>query len=67
MLQIFGFLWAVTFTVAIGSYTFLAASVVGHIVLVAVLAITVATYIAATTKPKLFMRGFTRRGDNEQE
>jgi len=59
-LQVLGFMWAVAFAVAAGSYTFFAVSVIGHTVLIAASAITVATWTAATTKPELFVRGFTR-------
>lgn len=61
VLQALGLMWAVAFSVAAGSYTFLAVSVIGHTVLIAAAAITVATWTAATTKPELFTRGFTRQ------
>ncbi len=61
ILQALGLMWAVAFAVATGSYSFLAASVVGHTVLIAAAAITVATWTAATVKPELFVRGFTRQ------
>ena len=43
ILQALGLMWSVAFAVATGSYTFLAVSVVGHTVLIAAAAITVAT------------------------
>ena len=61
VLQVLGFMWAVSFAVATGSYTFLAASVVGHSVLIGAAAITVATWTAATVKPELFVRGSIRQ------
>ena len=61
VLQALGFMWAVAFAVAAGSYTFLAVSVIGHTVLIAAAAITVATWTAATAKPELFVRGSTRQ------
>jgi len=64
VLQALGLIWAVAFAVAVGSYTFLAVSVIGHTVLIAAAAITVATWTAATAKPKLFVRGSTQ---NEQK
>ena len=67
VLQALGFMWAVSFAVAVGSYTVLSASIVGHVVLIAALAITVATYTAAATRPKLFTRGSGRRKDGEHE
>jgi len=60
-------MWAVAFAVAIGSYTILAASILGHAILIAAAAITVATYTAATKNPKLFVSGSGRRDDGEHE
>jgi hypothetical protein len=60
ILQALGLMWAVAFAVAVGSYTFLAVSVIGHTVLIAAAAITVATWTAATKKPDLFVRGSTQ-------
>ena len=57
ILQALGLMWAVAFGVAVGSYTFLAVSVIGHVVLFAAAAITVTTWTAATAKPDLFVRG----------
>ena len=61
VLQALGFMWAVAFAVAAGSYTFLAVSLIGHTVLIGAVAITVATWTAATAKPELFARGSTRQ------
>ena len=67
VLQALGAMWAVSFSLAIGSYTFLAASVIGHTFLIGAAAITVATYAAATVKPDLFKSGSGRRRDGEHE
>ena len=67
ILQALGFMWAVAFAVATGSYSFLAVSVLGHTVLIAAAAITVATWTAATVKPQLFTRGFGRGAGGENE
>ena len=67
VLQALAFMWAVTFAVAIGSYTLLAASIIGHAVLIAAAAITVATYTAAAKKPTLFARGSGRSSDGEHD
>ena len=61
ILQALGLMWAVAFAVAVGSYTFLAVSVIGHIVLIAAAAITVATWTAATAKPDIFVRSSTQQ------
>ena len=60
VLQILGLMWAISFVVATGSYTFLAVSAIGHTVLIGAAAITVATWTAASAKPNLFVRGSTR-------
>jgi len=67
VLQALGLMWAVAFAVATGSYTFLAFSVLGHTILIAAAAITVASWTAATLKPQLFTRGFGRGPGGEHE
>jgi len=67
VLQALGFMWAVAFAVATGSYTFLAFSVLGHTVLIAAAAITVATWTAATVKPQLFTQSFGRGAGGEHD
>jgi hypothetical protein len=60
VLQVLGWMWAIAFLIAIGSYTFLAMSLAGHAVLVGAAAVTVATYIAAAKQPRAFLT-FVRR------
>lgn len=67
ILQILGWMWAVAFSVAIGSYALLPASLIGHLVLIGAAAITTATYTAAATRPSLFKVGSGRRNDGEHE
>lgn len=67
ILQVLGWMWAASFAIAIGSYTFLAVSLVGHIVLIAAAAITVATYTTAEKRPSLFATASGRRADGEHE
>lgn len=67
VLQALGLMWAVSFSIAIGSYTVFAASVLGHTLLIGAAAITVATLATAAQKPNLFTRGLGRRGDGEHE
>ena len=67
VLQALGLMWATSFSLAMGSYTFLAASLLGHAVLIAAAAITVATLTTAATRPQLFTRGLGRRHDGEHE
>lgn len=58
--QALGAMWAVGASVAIGSYTFFAASLMGHSVLIAAAAITVATFTTAASKPNVFMHNSGR-------
>lgn len=67
VLQILAVMWAVSFSIAVGSYAFLAWSLLGHSALIAAAAITVATYTAAATKPGLFGRGSGRSASGEHE
>ena len=67
VLQALGLMWAVCFSIAIGSYTIFATSVLGHSVLIAAAAITVATYTAAAKKPKSFVNVLGRRVDGEHD
>lgn len=67
VLQVLGLIWAVSFSVAIGSYTFLAYSISGHSVLIAAAAVTVATFTVAAKRPKLFMLGAGRRSDGKHD
>ena len=67
VLQILGLMWTVSFSAAIGSYIFLAASILGHVILIAAAAITIATLTTAAKNPKLFSRGSGRRNDGEHE
>jgi hypothetical protein len=55
-----GWMWALSFSLAVGSYTVLAISLLGHVVLIGAVAITVATYSAATLQPRMFVKR-TRR------
>ena len=67
VLQVLGLVWAISFVVATGSYTFLAVSVIGHTVLIAAAAITVTTWTAATAKPELFIFGSARQKQDGAE
>ncbi|GAA6192778.1 hypothetical protein NBRC116597_26990 [Phaeobacter sp. NW0010-22] len=60
-------MWAVAFATAIGSYTVLAASILGHTVLIAAAAITVATFSTAAERPELFANNLGRRINGEHE
>ncbi len=63
-MQALGLMWAASFSIAIGSYTFFAASLLGHTVLIAAAAITVATFTAAAKKPSFFTRSSGGHADD---
>ena len=65
ILQVLGVMWAVTFATAMGSYTFMAASLIGHTALIAAAAITVATSTSATKNPNLFIRNSSQKNDDK--
>lgn len=67
VLQALGLMWAISFAVATGSYTFMAASMIGHTVLIAAAAITVATWTAATAKSELFLVESARQDQDRPE
>lgn len=68
VLQALGFMWAIAFSLAISSYTFLAFSILGHVALIGAAAITVATYTTATLRPNAFkLAGFGRSKEGEHE
>jgi len=67
VLQALALMWALAFSVAIGSYSVFALSVLGHAVLISAAAITVATYTTAAMKPQMFARFASRRIDGEHE
>lgn len=60
VLQMLGWMWAIAFSAAIGSYTFMAFSLIGHAILLGAVAITVATYATAAKRPDSFL-ALTRR------
>jgi len=64
ILQVLGVMWAVSFATAIGSYTFMAASLIGHTALIAAAAITVATWTTASKNPTLFVRNSNQKSDD---
>ena len=67
ILQILGWMWATSFAIALGSYTIFAASVIGHVALIAAAAITVTTYTVAEKRPELFSSPSGRGPGGEHE
>ena len=67
VLQALGLMWAVSFAIAIGSYTMLAVSALGHTVLIGAAAITAATYTAAASKPNLFTKSSNNSDEGDKQ
>ena len=67
VLQALGFMWAVASLLAVGSYTLIPASIIGHVVLIAAAFATVATYTTASLKPSVFNRNNGRHRTGEHE
>ena len=67
ILQALGLMWVASFSLAIGSYAGFAASAVGHTVLIAAAAVTVATLTSAATRPRLFARILGRGKTGEHD
>ena len=67
VLQALGFMWAIASLLAIGSYTLIPVSIVGHVILLAAAFITVATYTTASLRPAFFKHnnGRSRTGEHE--
>jgi len=53
VLQILGCMWAISCSIASGSYTFMVPSITGHTILIAAAAITAATWATATNRSEL--------------
>ena len=67
ILQILAWMWVTAFSIMIGSWTGFLASAVGHIAILAALAITVGTYAEAQRTPNVFTNNPGRRSDGEHE
>ena len=67
VLQALGLMWVTSFSLAFGSYAFFAASAIGHAILIAAAAMTVATLTSAAARPQVFMRGLGRGKTGEHD
>mgnify|MGYP000990705684 CR=1 FL=1 len=67
ILQILAWMWVTAFSIMIGSWTGFLASAVGHIAILAALAVTVGTYTVAQNAPQVFTHNPGRRKDGEHE
>jgi hypothetical protein len=67
--QVLGWMWAISFSIATGTYAFMGVNLIAHAVLIGAAAMTVAVYTTATVKPELFVRkaGWGRSTTGEHE
>ncbi len=63
--QVLGWMWAISFSIATGTYAFLGVNLIAHAVLIGAAALTVATYTTASLKPETFRVVLGRRPDGE--
>ena len=56
VLQVLAWMWCVAFSLYIGSFWFMGASMLGHALLLAAIVVTVATFETAKRKPDFFIR-----------
>ena len=67
VVQVSGLMWAVSFSVTIGRYLLMAASILGKSSLKATAIVSMATFAVAVQRPKLFMRCAGRRSDGKAD
>ena len=63
--QVLGWMWAIAFSIATGTYAFMGVNLIAHAVLIGAAALTVATYTTASLKPDAFRVVLGRRPDGE--
>ena len=56
VLQVLAWMWCVVFSLYIGSFWFMGASMLGHAVLLAAIVVTVGTFETAKRKPDFFVK-----------
>ena len=65
--QILAWMWSIVFGISIGSYAVFGITLVAHILFIAAVAITVATYSTAAIRPKSFVSSLGRKPDGEHD
>lgn len=65
--QLLGWMWAISFSIATGTYVFMGLNLIAHAVLIGAVAMTVAVYTTATVKPETFRIVLGRSPDGEHE
>jgi hypothetical protein len=73
VMQVLAWMWCITFSILVGSWTVFGISAVGHVVLLGAIAITVGTFETAKRKPYMFgsyhsygrQRGYTIYHDKQ--
>ena len=73
IMQVLAWMWCITFSILVGSWTVFQISAIGHVVLLGAIAITVGTFETAKRKPYMFgsyhsygrQRGYTIYHDKQ--
>jgi uncharacterized membrane protein YedE/YeeE len=61
-MQVLAWMWCITFAMLVGSWTVFTISAVAHVMLIAAIVITVATFETAKRKPHVFTAFQSRNG-----
>lgn len=66
VLQILAWMWCIVFSISLGSFIVFGLSAIGHILILAAIAITVSTFDNANRNPQMFNRidGYNGRRNN---
>ena len=62
LMQVLAWMWCITFAMLVGSWTVFAISAMAHVMLIAAIVITVATFETAKRKPHVFAAFQSRNG-----
>ena len=62
LMQVLAWMWCITFAMIVGSWTVFAISAIAHVMLIAAIVITVATFETAKRKPQVFAAFQSRNG-----
>ena len=62
IMQVLAWMWCITFAMLVGSWTVFAISAIAHVMLIAAIVITVATFETAKRKPTVFTAFQSRNG-----
>ena len=65
IMQVLAWMWVTVFTIATGSWAYVGLNAIAHILLLAAVVTTVATFETAKRKPTLFINGRANNGEHE--